>query len=361
MSEPSTSADDLIVREEGRAGFLTLNRPKALNALTREMINTLEERYLKWASTARIYGIVLDAVPGRAFCGGGDIRAAAAAIDTDFDAVTQFFRDEYQHNWTLDRFTKPNVSLVNGIVMGGGIGISMFGTHRIAGENLQFAMPETGIGLFPDIGGGYFLSRFPGETGLYLGLTGHSIGPSDAYHLGFATHCIDAADFDTIRHAMIEGDPIDPVLAALHRDPGEGELAALRPAIDRIFSADSVEAILARLENEAGAHAVWAKETAAILRQRAPLSLKVAFRQIREGRHRASLKDELQVEFRIVCRLMKRADLREGVRALLIDRDRSPKWQPATLEEVTDAMVDACFAPLGEKEIDLKDRWTLID
>ncbi len=361
MSEPTTPQDDILIREEGRAGFLTLNRQKTLNALTGEMINRVEAHYLKWASTARIYGIVLDAVPGRAFCGGGDIRAAVADLDRDFNAVTQFFRDEYQHNWTLECFTKPNVSLVNGIVMGGGVGISMYGTHRVAGENLLFAMPETGIGLFPDIGAGFFLSRFPGETGLYLGLTGRSIGRADAYHLGYATHCVDEAEFDKIRHAMIEGDPIDPVLDGLHRDPGEGELAALRPAIDRIFCAESLEAILARLDDETGPHSTWAKETAAAIRQRSPISLKIAFREIRGGRHRASLKEELQVEFRLVYRVLKQPDLREGVRALLIDRDRSPKWHPATIEEVSDEMIEAFFAPLGEEEIDLKDRWTLID
>lgn len=361
MSDHSTSLEEILAREEGRAGLITLNRPKALNALTPSMIRTLEALYLKWASSPRIYGIVLDAAPGRAFCGGGDIRALVESIETDFDGAAQFFRDEYQHNWSLERFIKPNVSLINGIVMGGGVGVSIYGTHRVAGESLLFAMPETGIGFFPDIGGGYFLPRFPGETGLYLGLTGRSVGRADAFYLGFATHCIDSSDFETIRRAMIEGDPIDPVLDGLHKHPGEGELRALQPAIDRIFSAESVEAVLSRLDAETGPHADWARETAATIRQRAPLSLKVAFRQIREGRHRPSLKEELQVEFRLVCRFMKRPDLKEGVRAALIDRDRSPKWTPATLEEVTDDMVEACFAPLGDDEIELKDHWTLVD
>lgn len=360
MSETASASDDILIREEGRAGFLTLNRPKPLNALTHEMIRTLEAQYLKWASAPRIYGIVLEAVPGRAFCGGGDLLSLLAA-DSGLDGLLQFFRDEYQHNWTLERFTKPNVALINGIVMGGGVGISHYGTHRVAGENIVFAMPETGIGFFPDIGGGFFLSRYPGETGLYLALTARSVGRADAFYLGFATHCIDAAAFDQIRHAMIEGDPIDPVLEALHRDPGESELARLRPVIDRIFSADSVEAILSRLDGETGAHADWARETAAAIRQRAPLSLKVAFRQIREGRLKPTLKDELKVEYRLMSRMLVRGDLREGIRAALIDRDNQPKWQPARLEDVTDAMVDACFAPLDGGEIELNDRWTLVD
>ncbi len=355
------SPEELIVREEGRAGLLTLNRPKTLNALTPGMMKTLEAQYLKWAAAPRIYGVVLDAAPGRAFCGGGDIRALVAGLDADFEASMQFFREEYQHNWTLERFTKPNVSLIDGIVMGGGVGISLYGTHRVAGENIAFAMPETGIGLFPDIGAGFFLPRFPGRTGLYLGLTGASVGRADAFYLGVATHCIDAAAFDKIRQAMIEGDPIDPVLDGLHSDPGAGELAALLPAIDRIFAAESVEAILAALDAETGPYAEWARTTAATMRQRAPLSQKVTFKQINDGRRRTTLKDELKIEFRLVHRMAERHDLREGVRAALIDRDRSPKWQPATLEEVTDEMVDACFAPLGDLALDLDDRWDLVE
>jgi enoyl-CoA hydratase len=361
MAEASVNSEDLILREEGRAGLLTLNRPRALNALTLPMIRILEAQYIKWAAAPRIYGIVIDAVEGRAFCGGGDIRALTEGARADPEGALQFFREEYQHNWSLERFTKPNVSLIDGIVMGGGVGISLFGTHRVAGEKLIFAMPETGIGFFPDIGGGYFLSRFPGETGMYLGLTGNSVGRADAYYLGIATHCVDANQFDIVRQAMIEGDPIDPVLDRLHRNPGEGELARLRPAIDRIFSAESVEAVLSRLDAETGPHDDWARQTAATIRQKAPLALKVAFRQIREGRSRRSLKDELIVEFRLVKRMLFQPDLQEGVRSQLIDKDRSPKWQPATLADVSDEMVAACFAPLPDGELELIDRWTLID
>jgi enoyl-CoA hydratase len=361
MSDPLPNSDELLMREEGRAGFLTLNRPKALNALTFGMIRAIEPHYIRWAANPKVYGVVLDAASGRAFCGGGDIRALIAAMPHDPDGTMGFFRIEYQHNWSLERFTKPNVSLIDGIVMGGGVGISIYGTHRVAGENYLFAMPETGIGFFPDIGGGYFLSRLPGETGLYLGLTGNSVARADAYYLGIATHCIDAGQFDIIRKAMIEGDPIDPVLDRLHRDPGEAALAALRPAIDRIFSAGSVEAILAGLDAETGAHQDWARGTAEVIRQRAPLSLKVTFRQIREGLSKRSLKDELKVEFRLATRLGAHHNLREGVRSQLIDKDRNPKWQPATLAEVTEAMVDACFAPLEGGELELQDRWALID
>jgi len=361
MSDLSSTSDDVLVREDGRAGFLTLNRPKALNALTPGMIGILEENYIKWASIARIYGIVLEAAPGRAFCGGGDLRYLVNLGEEKPDEALQFFRDEYQHNWTLESFTKPNVALIDGIVMGGGVGVSLYGTHRVAGENFLFAMPETGIGFFPDIGGGYFLPRLAGETGMYLGLTGTSLKRADSYYLGIATHCIEAADFDRIRTAMIEGDPIDAVLDDLHRNPGESELAALQPVIDRIFSAASVEEILSRLDAESGQYAEWARQTASTIRSRAPLSLKVAFRQIRQGADLPSLKEELKVEFRLVSRLGLGYNLREGVRAQLIDKDRSPKWRPESLESVTDAMVEDCFAPLGEDELALIDRWTLVE
>jgi enoyl-CoA hydratase len=361
MTDPSSPLPEIFVREEGRAGFLTLNRPRALNALTYGMIKTLEAQHLKWASAPRIYGVILEAAPGRAFCGGGDIRTMVELVRTDFKTASDFFRDEYQHNWSLECFTKPHVSLIDGIVMGGGLGISIFGTHRVAGENILAAMPETRIGLFPDIGGGWFMPRFPGEMGLYLALTGRSARRADAYYLGIATHCIDAAQFDLIRQAMIEGDPIDAVLDDLHRDPGTGELEPLRPVVDRIFSAESVEAVLSRLDAETGEHADWARETAAAIRERAPLSLKVAFRQLREGRAALSLKEDLKTEFRLTSRMLLHPDFAEGVRAAIIDKDNAPKWQPASLSEVTEEMVAACFAPLGEEELQLQDHWTLID
>ena len=353
---------DVMFREEGRAGFITLNRGRALNALTHDMITQMNRRYLKWATAPRIYGVVLEAAPGsRAFCVGGDIRAVTADIESNLGEALTFFRDEYQHNWTLQCFTKPNVALIDGAVMGGGVGISIFGTHRVAGEGFRFAMPETSIGFFPDIGGGWFLSRMPGETGTYLALTGRTVGREDGYYLGIASHCVPSADFDKIRHAMIESDPIDPVLDGLHRDPGEAPLARHRDVIDRVFDAETVEDILARLDGETGAHAEWARETAATIRANAPFSLKVALRQLRMARAAPTLKDALVIDFRLARRLVPAHDFREGVRAVLIDKDRSPKWQPASLAEVSEDSVAAALAPLGEEELRLTDHWTLID
>src|SRR5688572_16565714 len=198
-NQSATPAQDVLFREEGRAAFITLNRQQALNALTHDMVTAMNRNYLRWAAAPRIYGVVLEAAPGRAFCVGGDIRALIEAAHGDLDKALGFFRDEYQHNWTLECFTKPNVALIDGPVMGGGVGISIFGTHRVAGENFRFAMPETTIGFFPDIGGGWFMSRFPGETGAYLALTGRSVTREDAFYLGVATHCIPAEQFSAIR------------------------------------------------------------------------------------------------------------------------------------------------------------------
>lgn len=360
MNDQQTPAPDILFREEGRAGLITLNRPKALNALTRDMVRAMEAQYVKWATAPRVYGIIVDAAPGRAFCGGGDIRSLVEHVSDNLTEVMAFFRDEYQLNWSLECFTKPNVALIDGIVMGGGVGISIYGTHRVAGENFRFAMPEVGIGFFPDIGGGYFLARLPGEMGMYLALTGRSIGRADAYYLGIATHCIDATEFDKIRAAMIEGDPIDPALDGLHRDPGESELEQLRETVDRIFNAPDVETILERLDGESGAHAAWARETAAAIRTAAPLSLKVTFTQIRRAANLSSLKQALIVDYRLATAFVAGHDFREGVRAALIDKDRSPKWRPQTLAQASEATIAACFAKADGDELELKDRWTLV-
>jgi enoyl-CoA hydratase len=358
--QSSAPAADVIFREEGRAAFITLNRSQALNALTHDMVASMNKRYLRWAAAPRIYGVVLESASERAFCVGGDIRSVVDQAQNAPEKAEAFFRDEYQHNWTLECFTKPNVALIDGPVMGGGVGISIYGTHRVAGERFRFAMPEVTIGLFPDIGGGWFMSRFPGETGTYLALTGRSVGRVDGFYLGIASHCIPAADFDKIRHAMIESDPIDPVLAALHQDPGEGEIAPLQDAIDRIFAAETMEDILARLDAETGTHAEWARGTAALIRQNAPLSLKITLRQLRMARGNALLKDALVTDFRLATRMVAAPDFREGVRAAIIDKDRNPRWQPASLADVSDEMVASFFAPL-EQELSLIDHWRLLD
>lgn len=360
-SEP-LHTQHVICRDDNRAGIVILNRPKALNALSLDMIREMETHFHRWAKNPHIYGVIQRAHDDGAFCAGGDVKAIYNLRESDKDAGIRFYREEYQHNWTLQRFIKPTVSLINGVCMGGGAGISVHGTHRIAAEGYKFAMPETEIGLFPDIGASYFLPRLPGRVGLYMGLTGAVIGQADAYALGLATHCIGADQFDDIQAAMREADPIDPVLEALHQDPGDGEIARLRPAIERCFAPGTVEDIIARLESETGEAADWGRETARAMRDRSPTSLKLTLRLYEEGARLDSLKASLQMEFRCAVRCLREHDHYEGVRAKMVDKDNSPAWQPAHLQDVRDATIDAYLAPLDDvAELELQDHWKLVE
>ena len=341
MSDSVSSTPDILFREEGRCGFVTLDRSHVLNALTHDMVKAMAAQYEKWIKVPRIYGVIVEAVPGRAFCSGADLRALN--LD-DAEQTLPFFKDEYHLNGLLETFTKPNVALIDGIIMGGGAGISLYGTHRVAGENFLFAMPEVAIGFFPDICGGFFLSRFRGQMGLYLALTGRTIDRADAYYLDIVTHCISASDFDAIRNAMKESDPIDDILEALHRNPDESPLEDLQKTVDNIFAEPTVEAILARLDAQTGPHTDWARETANLIRRNAPLSLKVTLKHLRDAQKLTSLKEVLEVDYRLVSAFLSQPSFREGIRAALIDKDRAPKWTPGTLAEVTNAMIENLFA-----------------
>ncbi|MGI9385417.1 MAG: enoyl-CoA hydratase/isomerase family protein, partial [Methyloligellaceae bacterium] len=255
---------------------------------------------------------------------------------------------------SLERFSKPNVALIDGIVMGGGVGACLYGTHRVATEKIRFAMPEVAIGFFPDVGATHFLPRFPGKSGLYLALTGRSVGQADAFYLGVATHCIPATAFDTIREAMIAAEPVDTMLNCLHHDPDESWLQQNQAALERLFSGNSVEEILAALDAESGDLADWATETASEIRRKSPLSLKVAFRQVKVGADLA-LDKALQLEFRIARRFISGGEFYEGIRAAIIDKDNAPHWNPGSLEAVSDDMVAEFFAPLEDGELDLVD------
>lgn len=350
------AGNDIVIAMEGRAALVRLNRPKALNSVTLEMIRELEALYHRCAKDPHIYGIAMEA-EGKAFSAGGDIRTIREWIQKDLAQADAFYAEEYQHNWSLQCLRKPHVALMNGIAMGGGVGISIFGTHRVAGENMAFAMPETGIGFFPDIGGGWFLPRMPGMAGMYLGLAGHICNRADAYYIGIVTHCIPAAQFDTVKAAMIEAEPIDPILDGLHEDPGESYLEKHREPIDRVFSAPSLEEILRRLEDERGAWRDWAQETLAALAKKSPLALKAAFEQLRRGKSYKTLKEALIVEYRLATRFIRLPDFSEGIRAVIIDKDQSPKWQPASLGEVSEAFVQSLFEPLPQGDLSLADYW----
>jgi enoyl-CoA hydratase len=343
---------DLVARIEGAAGVVALNRPRTLNALTSAMRAEIAGAFAAWSRDPQVYAALIVSASERAFCAGGDVREMVECGRGDPDAARRMLAAEYALNWQLDCFAKPTVALIDGMAMGSGVGITLYGTHRVAGERYRFAMPEAGIGLFPDDGVSWVLAQLPDEIGMYLALTGRSVGRADAYRLGLVTHCIPAARFAEIRRAVADADPVDPVLDTRGEDPGPGEFEALRETIARCFAADSVEGVVARLEAERGAEQTWAEGVLEDLRRCAPTSLKVTHRHVRLAR-RLDLRATLAQDYRLACRFMENHDFYEGVRAVLVDRDQQPQWRPGRLSDVSEALIDSYFAPLGGAELQL--------
>ncbi|HEY2009618.1 MAG TPA: enoyl-CoA hydratase/isomerase family protein [Rhizomicrobium sp.] len=322
--------------KRGFLGLLTLNRPKALNALDHGMILGLTAQLRAWAADDGIQTVAIRGEGPRAFCSGGDIRAVQQAVLAGRDDGVALLADEYQMNALIGAYPKPYIALTHGICMGGGAGVSVHGKYRLADASLSFAMPETGIGFIPDIGASFFLSRLPDEMGMYLGLTGLPIGQGDALDAGLMTHAVAQEDFDAVIAALAEGRDFAPFV----RKREAGALVAHRKRIATIFGASSVEAILERLERDGSDFAL---ATAQTIRTRSPTSVKLVFRQLR-GAQGLNLKQCLAMEFRLANRVLQSHDFREGVRAALVDKDRNPKWQPSSLAGVGD--LDEFFAPL---------------
>lgn len=344
MNRRPTSGD-VLFEMRGHAGLITLNRPRSLNALTLAMVREITAALKRWMLDDAVRHVIIRAAGDRAFCAGGDIRALydwGRARDPNYFA---FYREEYLLNTLIKRYPKPYIALIDGIAMGGGVGLSVHGSHRVATERLVFAMPETGIGLFPDVGGSYFLPRLPGETGMYLGLTGHRIGAADALYLGVATHHVPSARLADLADALCRASEVADWLAEFAADPGPASLPAWRAAIDRHFGQPDVESILASLDVDSSE---WAKSTAAELRRKSPMSLKMTFRELREGL-KLDFEDCMRLEFRMVSRTIDSHDFFEGVRAAVIDKDQAPRWQPATLDGVSEPAVSRYFAPLAEE------------
>ena len=351
-----TTEAEILFETRGHVGIVTLNRPKALNALNANMVALMHPQLVAWAKDPAVAAVVVRASGEKAFCAGGDIRQLHDWGKAGDPAVNSFYADEYRLNTFIKRYPKPYVALIDGIVMGGGVGLSVHGSHRVVSEKLMFAMPETGIGFFPDVGGTYFLPRMPGKVGTWLGLTASRLNRDDALWSGFATHTAPAAAFDAIIDALAESGDVEAALAAHAANAtlaGQSSLPALLPVIDRCFSGDTVEEILARLDAETGEHAEWAAKQAATIRQKSPTSLKIALRQMQVGA-KAEFEECMATEFRIVARILNGTDFFEGVRAVIIDKDNAPKWRPSELGAVSDADIDAYFAPLPA-ELDLRD------
>ncbi len=350
--------EGLVIRRERNLGRITLDRPKALNALTLTMVQGLTAALDRWETDDQISVIVLDGAGDRAFCAGGDIKSIYEADRSDGNALARtFWREEYALDYRIATYPKPIVVLMSGIVMGGGAGLGVNARFRVVDENANFAMPETGIGLVPDVGASYFLARVPGEGGTYLSLTGRTIDPANMIAGGLADYLIlrrnRAAMLDGLDEVAWKGlrtfDEVAAILSAHAAPPGPANLAE-GINLDRLFAGNSVEAIIARLRDE---HSEWAERTLQILAGKSPTTLKIALRAIRTGRTLPDLAAALAMEFRIVCRIAERPEFYEGVRAAVIDKDRAPVWRPATLEEVGTADIDVYFASLGDDELRL--------
>lgn len=346
--------NDIFFERRGAAGLITLNRPQALNAVTHEMVLRLRAELDAWAADDAITRVVITAAGERAFSAGGDIRNLYdLGRAGQYAEALQFWRDEYPLNVAIKNFRKPYVALIDGLVMGGGVGVSVHGSHRVAGDRFSFAMPEVGIGFFPDVGATWFLPRMPGELGTYCGLTGERFNSADGVAAGIATHRVPSARFAALIDGLTGTVSVDALLAAFAEPAGEGPIAARRTAIDRLFAGNTVEDILAAVDREAVSGSVdaeWAGKTAAIMRAKSPLSLKLALAQVRRGKA-WDFATCMRAEFRIVSRVIHGRDFYEGVRAVIIDKDDKPRWQPARLAEVSEAEVERHFAPLGAEEL----------
>jgi enoyl-CoA hydratase len=347
-SAPLPAEPPVLVRVEGRVGRLTLNRPQALNALTESMCRLMTEALLAWKDDAAIGAVMLDHAGPRGFCAGGDIRMIAESGAGDASDAKRFFRTEYRLNHLLFVYPKPVVAFMDGIVMGGGVGISDPARVRIATERTTYAMPETGIGLFPDVGGGWFLPRMPGQAGIWLALTGARLKAAECLRLGIATHHVTSDKLEALKAEIIaDADAAYGAPELFASDAGPARVAANLERIDRLFAYDTMEEIFDALARDGSD---WAATELNTLKTKSPQAMKLSLRQMRLGARMTDFKDEMVMEYRLGGRAVQTHDFQEGVRAVIVDKDNAPRWSPATLEGVTDAAVEALFAPLPAGE-----------
>jgi enoyl-CoA hydratase len=352
VSVADGSAADILFERRGAAGLVTLNRPQALNAVSLGMVRALTRQLAEWEIDPAVTRVVVTANGQRAFSAGGDLRPLYDLGRAGrYDEALVYFREEYALNARIKRYRKPYVALIDGIVMGGGVGVSVHGSHRVAGDRFAFAMPEIGIGFFPDIGATWFLPRLPGELGTYCALTGERIAAGDGVAAGIATHRVASARFPELIEALCSAVPVDALLGAFAQPAEPGPVMAHRSTIDRLFCAEQVEDILAALDAAdvaGGAEAEFASALAALMRTKSPTSLKLTREQMRRGVS-LDFTECMRTEFRIVSRIVRGHDFYEGVRAVIIDKDQAPRWQPSTLAAVSAAEVERHFAPLAQE------------
>jgi enoyl-CoA hydratase len=312
------------------------------------MCVAMSDALLRWREDPAIRLVMIDHVDGRGFCAGGDIRLIAESGATDGVAARRFFHDEYRLNHLLFTYAKPVIAFMDGITMGGGVGISQPANYRIATERTVYAMPESGIGLFPDVGAGWYLSRLPGRTGEFLALTGARIDGAECVALGLSTHYVPGERLDELKQALIANPAeIDRLVAEFAEAPPEARIIGNRNKIDRLFAADRYEDVLAALKADGSE---WAQKELATLATKSPQTCKVSLRLLAQGRDHVDFAEEMKVEYRVAAHICQRHDFIEGVRALIVDKDNSPKWDPPTPEGVTDHLLDQIFAPLPADE-----------
>jgi enoyl-CoA hydratase len=356
---PASETDEILLDERGGLGIVTLNRPKALNTLSLAMYRVMDPQLVAWGRDPRVRAIMVRGAGDRAFCAGGDVRAiydARAHPRGPGDYKADFFREEYRLIQRVHRFSKPYVALMDGIAMGGGMGVSVNGSHRVATERSLCAMPEVHIGLFPDVGATRYLNLCPGKVGLYLALTGERIRAADLLYCGFATHytrhdrieALTAALAETEWRAGEERTQVDALLARFNQDPNHPPLAARQREIDRCFAGDSVEQILDALSRE---DSDWARATRATIERASPLALKITYRQMKLGERGVTVEAALALEYRMTQHVMAGHDFFEGIRAVLVDKDQKPRWQHASLAVVSEQEVARYFEPIGEREL----------
>jgi enoyl-CoA hydratase len=341
-------SDDVLISVEQGVGRIRLNRPKAIHALTTQMCEAMSAALLQWLHDPAVELVIIDHAEGRGFCAGGDVVMLARSGNEDASDARHFFFAEYRLNHLLFTYPKPTIAIMDGITMGGGVGISQPCEFRIATENTRLAMPETGIGLFPDVGGGWYLSRLNGRVGQFMALTGARLDGAECHYLNLATHYVEQAGLEELVERVIKApERAKGALGAASNYVPDAKIEANLPQITRLFASDRLEDVLAALEAE---DSDWAQSELATLRTKSPLSCKVSLRLLADGAHRASFADEMTAEYALAGRVVRTHDFREGVRALLIDKTGAPQWDPATPEDVTDEMLDVLFAPLPESE-----------
>jgi enoyl-CoA hydratase len=340
--------DDVLFSTDRNVGRIRLNRPKAIHALTREMCDAMSEVLLAWRDDPSIQVVVIDHAEGRGFCAGGDVVMLARSGAGDATDAKAFFYSEYRLNHLLFTYPKPTVAIMDGITMGGGVGISQPCEFRIATENTRLAMPETGIGLFPDVGGGWYLPRLPGRVGEYMALTGARLDAGDCLYLGLATHYFEQAWLEELHERILKAPGrLKGTLGASQGAAPDSKIEATQAQIAKLFASDRLEEVFAALEAD---ESDWAQSELATLKSKSPLSCKVSLRLLAENARRSSFAEEMRAEYALAGRIVRTHDFREGVRALLIDKDNSPQWDPPTPEQVDDEMLDILFAPLPTSE-----------